>query len=385
MSVLVTDARLRTCLYVARSLGREGLSVFAGESAWFSPHFTDPRKVLSFRSKFCKGFFFYPHPADSDSFIPYMANQAKNFDAVIPINEDTIIPICENSEKFPNSLLPRFQDLQIATDKKKVMDLCLTLGVPTPQTYFPSNQAELRQLSEKLHFPVIVKWRRETVGYPRYRICYSKKDLYETMQRTQSDPIIQAKVEGFGVGFFALFDKNHRLKAYFIHKRIREYPISGGPSSCCASYWNRQILEYGLRLLRALNWVGIGMVEFKLDNTDRVPKVLEINPRFWGSLPLAILSGVDFPYLLYKLIIGEDFSPILRYNLNTSCRFTNDFSALSEIFRKSKHKFAAAKSVVSSIPIRYADFDFRDQLTSIIMMEQVLKTVTKIPKKILRV
>lgn len=388
MSMLLTDARLRTCLYVARSLGRRGLNVFMGESAWLSPHFADPTKVLSFRSNFCKGFFFYPHPADSDSFVSYMAELAKNVDALIPINEDTLIPICKNSEKFTNILLPRFQDLEIALDKKKVTNLCLKLGIPVPQTFFPSDRKELEKFAKKLNYPVIVKWRRESIGYPRYRICYSKSDLlqkYKAMHKIQSDPIIQERIEGFGTGFFALFDKNHRLKAYFIHRRIREYPISGGPSACCASFWNGEVLEYGLKLLKALNWVGIGMVEFKFDSRDDVPKVMEINPRFWGSLPLAILSGVDFPYLLFKLIIGENFSPVLRYKLNIKCRFTNDSSALLDILRKSEDKFATIKTIISSIPIKYADFDFKDPSTSIIMMKPILAAIARMPRKIMRI
>jgi len=383
MSMLLTDARLRACLYVARSLGRKGLNVFMGESAWLSPHFADPTKVLSFKSNFCKGFFFYPHPADSDSFVSYMTELAKNFDALIPINEDTLIPICKNSEKFTNILLPRFQDLEIALDKRKVVNLCLKLGIPTPQTFFPNNQAEL----EKLNYPVIVKWRREDISYPRYRICYSKRDLlqqYKAMDKIQSNPIIQERIEGFGTGFFALFDKHHKLKAYFIHRRIREYPISGGPSACCASFWNEQVLEYGLKLLKALHWAGIGMVEFKFDNKDHVPKVMEINPRFWGSLPLAILSGVDFPYLLFKLIIGEDFSPVLKYKLNVKCRLTNDFNALLDTLRTGENKLAAIKAVISSIPITYADFDLKDSSTSLIMMKPILRAIVRAPKKILR-
>ena len=37
------------------------------------------------------------------------------------------------------------------------------------------------------------------------------------------------------------------------------------------------------------------MVEFKHDERDGVPKLMEINGRFWGSLQLAIDAGVDFP------------------------------------------------------------------------------------------
>jgi hypothetical protein len=48
------------------------------------------------------------------------------------------------------------------------------------------------------------------------------------------------------------------------------------------------------------------MVEFKIDRESGVPKLMEINGRFWGSLPLAVLAGVDFPYLYYRLAQGLD-------------------------------------------------------------------------------
>jgi predicted ATP-grasp superfamily ATP-dependent carboligase len=47
------------------------------------------------------------------------------------------------------------------------------------------------------------------------------------------------------------------------------------------------------------------MVEFRVDERDGVPKLMEVNGRFWGSLPLAIAAGVDFPYLLYRAYRGE--------------------------------------------------------------------------------
>ena len=74
-----------------------------------------------------------------------------------------------------------------------------------------------------------------------------------------------------------------------------------------------QVMELGLSLLKSLNWVGIAMVEFKVDPRDGIPKLMEVNPRFWGSLQLAIVSGVDFPYLILKMARGEKFEPILHY------------------------------------------------------------------------
>lgn len=380
MSVLLTDGRLRTCLYVARSLGKKGINVFVGESAWLHPHFFNPRNVITFMSRYCKGYVFYPHYGDLESFIQFMAKLAKKYDALIPINEDTIIPICKNSSKFTNILLPDFQDLKIALDKLKVVEKCTKLGIPVPRTFVPRDYAELKRLSKELAYPVFVKLRHEGLVFPRYRICHSKKNLlqeYTTLQRIET-PIIQEQVKGFGTGLFALFDKEHKLKAYFIHRRIREYPITGGVSTFSESFWDKQVFEYGLKLLRALNWVGVGMVEFRFDVEHNVPRVLEVNPRFWGSLPLAIHSGVDFPYLLYKLIIGEDFAPVLQYKLNVRCRFAEDIKALFKKFQNERKPFKVAKVALSSFLAKNADFDLKDPYPSLSLTLSPLRKTVKI-------
>jgi len=66
-------------------------------------------------------------------------------------------------------------------------------------------------------------------------------------------------------------------------------------------------------MLDALRWHGVAMVEFKRDEvTDRF-WLLEINGRFWGSLPLALSAGIDFPYYLYQLASGTTPHPPSSY------------------------------------------------------------------------
>ena len=73
--------------------------------------------------------------------------------------------------------------------------------------------------------------------------------------------------------------------------------------------------------LKIMGWVGVAMVEFRVDSRDNVPKLMEVNPRFWGSLQLSILSGVDFPYLLYKMLTEGDVEPRMNYKENVECRW----------------------------------------------------------------
>jgi predicted ATP-grasp superfamily ATP-dependent carboligase len=101
-----------------------------------------------------------------------------------------------------------------------------------------------------------------------------------------------------------------------MHKRIRELYVMGGPSTCAESVYDSKLMDYGLRILKALKWHGVAMVEFKKDSTDGTFKLMEINPKFWGSLDLAIASSVNFPYLLYKMTIDGDVSPTFSYKNN---------------------------------------------------------------------
>jgi len=63
--------------------------------------------------------------------------------------------------------------------------------------------------------------------------------------------------------------------------------------------------EMAFSILDALRWHGLAMVEFKYDEKSKNGWFIEINPRMWGSISLAISSGVEFPYLTYLCALGQ--------------------------------------------------------------------------------
>jgi predicted ATP-grasp superfamily ATP-dependent carboligase len=173
--------------------------------------------------------------------------------------------------------------------------------------------------------PAVIKPR---ISSGSFGIAYVKKreDLVPCYQRIHTRypfPLIQEWIpDGGGTfGFSALFDEASNVQAAFVHKKLRMYPVEGGPSTLREGVEHPQVMELGLSLLRSLNWVGVAMAEFKVDPRDGIPKLMEINPRFWGSLHLAIVSGVDFPYLILKMARGEGFAPILHYSVGKHCRW----------------------------------------------------------------
>ncbi|MBE9571532.1 MAG: ATP-grasp domain-containing protein [Proteobacteria bacterium] len=116
--------------------------------------------------------------------------------------------------------------------------------------------------------------------------------------------------------------QNGSVFARFAHQRIREKPPGGGVSVLCQSISPpREALEAATSLMKSLGWFGPAMVEFKWDRRDNKPKLMEVNGRFWGSLQLAISSGIDFPYLLYCLASGEKINRPSNYKVCVRSRW----------------------------------------------------------------
>jgi predicted ATP-grasp superfamily ATP-dependent carboligase len=127
---------------------------------------------------------------------------------------------------------------------------------------------------------------------------------YEINQFLRYPSLIQEHIIGEGTGLFTLYDENRHL-VLFSHRRILEKPPSGGVSVYSESIpLDPDMVSASSKLLSAAKWKGVAMVEFKRDIRDGQAKLMEINGRFWGSLQLAIASGVDFPLICLEYYLG---------------------------------------------------------------------------------
>lgn len=302
MKVFVTDANYKHALGAIRSLGGHGFKVVAGS------HFA---KAQGFYSKYAARKVVYPNPKDEQKFIDFMLDYVKKnqIDVLLPIGYNTTVALSKNKEKFaPFVQIPvaDWSDMKKASNKDQTMELAKSIGLEIPATY--------DSIDDIKNFPVVVKGVKES-GHIQY-----VNSAQELVKIDTKEAIIQEYVQGEGYGFFALFDHG-QPKAYFMHKRRREYPITGGASTAAVSIYDEKLKEAGLKLLKSLNWHGIAMVEFKKDIKSGVFKLMEINPKFWGSLDLAIASGVDFPCLAVKMALKESFEPVNDYIVGLKYRW----------------------------------------------------------------
>jgi len=323
--VLVTDASERAALAVIRSLGRRGIEVVAADSAGLN---------AGFLSKYCSRAFIYPSPLkDKTKFINSMLRFVKNedFDLLIPITDLTMVPIVERKDEFEDYVKVAAPPHDIAVkafDKAQTVRIAEKSGIPCPRTFLIDDIETLKEVADDLRYPVVIKprmkvfWQRDRgvmLKVTPRNYAYTSKDLIdkhaEIISRLDGLDVppnfflIQEFVEGEGYGVEALMYKGE-LKAIFMHKRLREYPITGGASTLRVSIRNEELARYAFKLLKEMDWQGVAMVEFKIDKKNSIVKLVEVNGRFWGSLPLAISAGVDFPYLLYKLIVQGENVPI---------------------------------------------------------------------------
>jgi predicted ATP-grasp superfamily ATP-dependent carboligase len=338
MSVLVTDGHWRKTLALVRSLGRKGIDVTVGERTYLN---------TSFFSKYCSRRIVYPSPRRyPDQFIDFITKEIKlnHYECLYPMEEETLLLLAQHRSeisRYTHLLIPDSQKIEFVRDKGNLLRFAEAHGIPTPKTWYKPPTPTLPPWGGGEGEGYVIKPR---ISSGSFGIAYVRKredliPLYQKVHTQYPFPLVQEWIpDGGGTfGVSALFDDGSDVKAAFIHKKLRMYPIQGGPSTLREGVEHLQIMELGLSLLKSLNWTGVAMAEFKVDPRDGIPKLMEVNPRFWGSLHLAIISGVDFPYLILRMARGESFDPVISYTVGKRCRWLLFGDILH--FLNSPHRF----------------------------------------------
>jgi predicted ATP-grasp superfamily ATP-dependent carboligase len=308
-NVLVTDGNQRAALAVTRSLGQRGVKVITADTR---------AQTLGSASKYAWRSDTYAAPGELESFLASIKVLIERYaiKIIIPITEITLFTLLQHREEFADVIIPfdSFEKISLLSDKAKLIDLCVEKGFPCPRSSYFECGAMALAASGDYRFPVVLKpyksrifsdgqWVSTAVTY-----ASSAEELHDLCAHSpvfSAYPfIIQEYIEGHGQGVFLLCDHGKPIVT-FCHKRLREKPPSGGVSVLSESIEPpADMLAIATELLKEVGWHGVAMVEFKV-NAARGPFIMEVNTRFWGSLQLAIDAGVDFPYLLYQLCIGE--------------------------------------------------------------------------------
>jgi len=310
-------------LAVVRSLGKKNIKTAV---------ISETADAMSFHSRYCSAGI-----VSGTSMDCYSAFTED--DLIMPTEESSMIEVSKNRKKYACACaFPEYPVLAFAFDKKKVLDRAGELGIPCPETWYIERAEAWERESGHLPFPAVIKPIRSLggVGISFVDSPHGFKKLFDESVKNFGPVVIQEKIpydERYSVAI--LMDYSQSMRRCCVLKAIRSYPVETGPASFVETVYRPDLVKMAELLLQSIGYHGVAEVEFVIDKRDKTPKLMEINPRFWGSLQGAISAGVDFPALVYELFKDGSVEKKPEYKLGVKTRsiFPYEYRRLKTILR----------------------------------------------------
>ncbi len=381
-------------LTVIRELGAHGVPVHAvGRS----------RHAIGRSSRWTQSFSERPD-APVDAWLPGLIRQT-GAGALLAISEEDLIALAALDPLIDGCriLTPRQTQLAIVLDKSETLARAAALGIDVPDSWQPHAGEDFAARAAALTYPVVVKWADPPAILPHlvgHDLRFVKADhiidaaaliavlaRYAVLGRW---PLVQSYCPGTGLGqMFHM--KNGVTTLSFQHRRVHEWPPEGGVSTVCASVpldQHREQRALSESLLNSIGWDGPAMVEYRYDATNRRYQLMEINGRFWGSLPLARHSGAEFAWETYAQAFAIRTAPSVqrerhaRYTIPETRRLMRVLFAQDTVadrgFRLTPwHDLLSYFTDLLDPGMRYFVFDWKDPMPFFSDMAGVIRKVLR--------
>lgn len=316
----------------------------------------------SFRSKFISKKIVLPSSKEEYKDALIKLCESLNRPVLFPIGVFTLDIIAENLEEFSkvsDFCVSDKEVLDTLNDKKKVKELAINCGINVPEI-----------TDGNLCYPLVIKpLCAEKFGLKaseRYRIVNNENELKKAKENFSfSECVIEKYIAGDGVGVSVMMGKDGMSYSAFCHKRLSEYPQSGGPSCSLVTFKNENLINKSVELLKKSNFVGIAMVEYKCRNNEYY--LLEVNPRIWGSFSATFKADSDFVKAYLYAARGKEYKFKAEYKLGKKVKFIpNIFASVISYFKAGKIKKGVRTLFDAINPfVPNAVFNIRDPLPSL--------------------
>jgi predicted ATP-grasp superfamily ATP-dependent carboligase len=353
IQVVVPRGEHFVALAVVRSLGKKDIKTAV---------ISEDNHAISFHSKYCSSRIISDKSIDD-----YSAFTEE--DLIMPTEEGSMIELVKNRKKYACTLaFPDQRVLEFAFDKKKVIEHATELGIPCPRSYSVESLDAWEQKPGEIPFSAVIKPVRSLggVGISFADSVGGVKKIHAETMKQFGPVLIQERIpykERYSVAILMNF--SHSMRRCCVLRAIRCHPMNTGPASFVESVDRPDLVKMGEMLLESMQYQGIAEVEFVIDSRDNIPKLMEVNPRFWGSLQGAISSGVDFPALLYGLYQDGDVVKNLEYKRGIKTRnvIPYEYHRLTDIIRGNYPFTFKVSSLIDFLKIYKDDAHFIFSLT----------------------
>ena len=328
-------------LTIARSLGRQGVPV------WMA---TQPSIKLASYSRYTRRTLAWPN-GGREAQVQYLLELAARHGldgwVLFPTSDESAALLSKFHTELSSCYrvsTPTWEILRWAYDKRLTYRLAAQERVDYPSTMYPANETDLQ--SRMCSFPMILKPAAHTAvnrftAEKAWPVANREQLLARYREARELIPpeliLVQELIPGGGESQFsyAALCRDGQPLASLTARRTRQYPIDFGYSSSFVETLDvPQIVAPSRRLLSAIRYTGLVEVEYKFDARTGQYKLLDINPRLWTWSPLGKLAGIDFPYLLWRMMMNKDVTEETGRTGVRWMRMTTDLpAAIHEMLR----------------------------------------------------
>lgn len=301
-TALVFGDDVGPCLSVARSLGRRGIDVHltstvgneaSRHSRYVSrthsiPRYTGTGRVWLERIR------------------GLVAEHS--YTLIIPTSDSSLAQLLRHRADLGEDrvAVPNPEGAEVFVDKVATRKLAKECGVPILSGSLIGVEADSSAFLNDLCAPAVFKRRRsyecgQIDQKSPVRLVHRVADM-KRETATGRFELIEEFLPGYCRGVSVLAREGRILLAHQ-HRRLRQEHATG-PSSCRVSEpCDPKLLAWTSAMTAATRLTGVAMFEYRCDPQSGRTALLEVNPRFWGSLPLAVSAGADFPALLFDMLV----------------------------------------------------------------------------------
>ncbi|KAA5825609.1 ATP-grasp domain-containing protein [Algibacter amylolyticus] len=304
--------------------------------------------------------FYYRPKTESD--VDYISNinditENQDIDLIMPIFEHSIRLITKYKDliRLPNklALLPSHSNFEKAINKGTLTEYLKTLGLP-----YPKSQVIAEGLTpdlSKVDYPILIKPIESPGGGLGIKVFKEESEFLEFLNSNDSkiNYLVQDYIEGYDIDCSVLC-KNGEVLAYTIQKPNMFGGNKFAPQISFKFVKQDDILNQVKTLMKSLDWSGVAHLDMRFDEKAKNFKVVEINPRFWGSVEASLFAGINFPYLYYLSSLNKPFETP-DYKLI-------DFMLLKGLvksIKRDKSQLLKLKFIFNNTPIKYMLSDLK--------------------------
>lgn len=305
MRVLILEnGRSRGALATVRSLGRAGHTVEVAA----------PIPALAGWSRWCRQTHRLPEATDPHAIDALRAlDAARRFDVVIPGGDIEAQVAADDLGNINATVAVAEPDsLKTALDKQKLSETAGTCGMSVPRTLvgLPATMPPAGLIvKEKLHGGALEGARSRQSFATRAMTKEAAETAIARVQRAGGEVLLQEVVTGDLAAYCVVVNRQGRLLAEVQQQALAVSPPGAGVSSRAETVpIDAGLRELSMKLVGELGLWGIVQVQY-LIHPSRPPVLIDVNPRIYGSIALAIAAGADLPSMLVKVAAGTTVKP----------------------------------------------------------------------------